>query len=81
MGSRDSALVSWSWVGADDRYLMNSYAAGTPLPQTPQSQALLAPLDDAFRRALAGDQSPQQALDDVAAAYRKTFPDYTSNLP
>jgi len=56
-------------------------AAGTPLPQTPQSQALLAPLDDAFRRALAGDQSPQQALDDVAAAYRKTFPDYTSNLP
>ncbi len=55
--------------------------AGTPLPQLPQNQALLAPLDEAFRRALSGDQSPQQALDDVAATYRKTFPDFTSNLP
>ena len=55
--------------------------AGTPLPQIPQNGQLLAPLDDALRRALAGDGSPQKILDAVAATYSRTFPDFTIGPP
>ena len=54
---------------------------GTPLPQIPQNGQLLAPLDDAMRRALAGDGSAQKILDSVAATYSRTFPEFTIGPP
>ncbi len=55
--------------------------AGTPLPVAPSNENLYPPLDDEFRSALSGALSAQAALDGVAAAYRKTFPDYQVTTP
>jgi arabinogalactan oligomer / maltooligosaccharide transport system substrate-binding protein len=54
---------------------------GTPLPVAPSNAQLYPPLDESFRAALAGQSSAQVALDDVASAYRKSFPDYSVTLP
>jgi len=50
---------------------------GTPLPQLAASSTLLPPLDDALRRALVGDGSPQKNLDTVAASYNRIWTDFT----
>jgi arabinogalactan oligomer / maltooligosaccharide transport system substrate-binding protein len=54
---------------------------GTPLPQVPQNEQLLPPLDDALRRALAGDGSPQKIMDSVAATYSRILADFSIGPP
>ncbi len=44
---------------------------GTPLPQVQIQPSMVLVLDDNFRAALVGDESPQSALDTVAAAWQK----------
>jgi arabinogalactan oligomer/maltooligosaccharide transport system substrate-binding protein len=44
---------------------------GTPLPQVQTQPSMLFAPDDNFRAALLGDESPQTALDTVAAAWQK----------
>ncbi len=45
--------------------------SGTPLPQVQIQPSMLLVLDDNFRAALVGDESPQTAMDTVAAAWQK----------
>jgi arabinogalactan oligomer/maltooligosaccharide transport system substrate-binding protein len=45
--------------------------AGTPLPQVQIQPSMLFALDDNFRAALLGDESPKTAMDTVAAAWQK----------
>jgi arabinogalactan oligomer / maltooligosaccharide transport system substrate-binding protein len=54
---------------------------GTAMPQVPQQDSLLPPLDDAFHRALTEDGSPQSLLDDVATAYLKVLQGFTIGPP
>jgi len=44
---------------------------GTPLPQVQIQPSMVLVLDDNFRAALVGNESPQSAMDTVAAAWQK----------
>jgi arabinogalactan oligomer / maltooligosaccharide transport system substrate-binding protein len=52
-------------------------ASGTALPQVQNQGALLGPLNDGFRSALAGKDTPQGVLDGVAESYLSVLTGFT----